>query len=260
MMMSGYQPKGEMVSLGHLEVYVSRPLAPSSSAVLMFSDIFGVESGRHKQFCDELAAKGFLVVCPDFFEGGSPVGQAPQYGFNCQLICKFLCTFLFCMGRINRFFCQHSWDAKLRADVFEKVVPWMEAQGARRFASVGFCWGSYGVMKCAVSPEKFRCGASFHPSTEGICKATGEDDIQICREVRCPQLVVACAQEPDSWRPGGAAQQAADAAVSGNVWQMAEGTRHGYMTRSDVSVQANRDAVANGFQTMVDFFNKHLSE
>ena len=35
-------------------------------------------------------------------------------------------------------------------------------------------------------PE-FKCCAGFHPSNEGFCKATKEDDLEVCRKIKCPQ-------------------------------------------------------------------------
>lgn len=37
-------------------------------------------------------------------------------------------------------------------------------------------------------PE-FKCCAGFHPSNEGFCKATKEDDLEVCRKIKCPQLL-----------------------------------------------------------------------
>lgn len=257
-MMTGYEHKGEHVSIGQLDCYVARPAKESSIAILMFSDIFGLHSGRHKLLCDQLAAEGYLVVCPDFFEGGSPLGQQMQFGVKS---CKFVCTFVRFMspcGGFTGWARKHSWNAKLRADVCDRVLPWLEAQGSKRFACIGFCWGAYGAMRCAAMPEKFSCCVNFHPATADICKVNGEDDLQVSKEVRCPQLVIATSMEPATWRPGGAAQAAMDEAVSGSVFQMAE-VHHGFMSRGDVSDKAIRDAVENGYRDMVGFLKTHIA-
>lgn len=254
-MMSEYETKGEPISIGRLDCYVARPATPGFTAILMFHDIFGLQSGRHKLLCDQLAAEGYLVVCPDFFEGGSPVGQQVQYGL-CSI--RLICQFLYVMScRFKAWARQHSWDNKLRADICDTILPWLESQGATRLACVGFCWGAYGSMKCAAMP-KFSCCVNFHPATADICKANDENDLQVAREVRCPQLVVATSMEPESWKPGGAAQKAMDEVVSGNVFQLAT-VHHGFMSRGDVSTPAIREAVEKGWRDMLGFLKTHLA-
>ena len=71
----------------------------------------------------------------------------------------------------------------------------LQQRGATKLASVGFCWGAYGAMCCGRAPELFSCNAAFHPSTEGICKGNGEDDLALCRAAQVPQLVVATSME-----------------------------------------------------------------
>jgi dienelactone hydrolase len=41
-----------------------------TSCVVVFMDIFGFNSGRHKNIVDELSEEGYLVVMPDLFKGG----------------------------------------------------------------------------------------------------------------------------------------------------------------------------------------------
>merc|ERR1711920_901026 len=86
--------------------------------------------------------------------------------------------------------------------------PWMTEKGATKLASVGFCWGTYGAMNCGKYPGHFSCNASFHPSTEGFCKNTKEDDLELCRAVKVPQLVVATGMESAKWKPDGDAHKA----------------------------------------------------
>lgn len=161
-------------------------------------------------------------------------------------------------GRFTTFARAHSWDTKLRNDVMTRVLPWMEEQGAQKFCAVGFCWGAYGAIKCAAFPQKFVCCASFHPSTETICRKTGEDDLQMCREVRCPQLVVSTSMETSRWQPGGAAQEAIEQAAPGGMWELAKDVKHGYMIRSNIAEPANRDAVQRGYTMMLEFFKKNM--
>jgi carboxymethylenebutenolidase len=51
---------------GDFRAYVARPEAPSAPAVVVLHEIFGVNADM-RMWCDELAAKGFLAICPDLF-------------------------------------------------------------------------------------------------------------------------------------------------------------------------------------------------
>lgn len=200
----------------------------------MFTDMFGVNTGRHKQLCDQLARQGLLVVCPDFFDEYPYISSTPAWGFSLCCLTEGICKYI--SGRLDRNSRDHhAWDVSMRAKVMDNLLPWMKEQGCCEFSSIGFCWGAYGAIKCAAFPE-FKCCAVFHPSVDAFCKATSEDDIKICREVKCPILVVATSMEKDAWKPGGDAQRACEEAVPGKVaWKFEEKQSHGYMTRGDVN-------------------------
>ena len=51
---------------GEFSAYVARPGNPKAPAVVVIQEIFGVNAVM-RGVCDELAAAGFLAVCPDLF-------------------------------------------------------------------------------------------------------------------------------------------------------------------------------------------------
>jgi len=51
---------------GSFSAYVARPRADKAPAVVAIQEIFGVNAVM-RQVCDELAAQGFLAICPDLF-------------------------------------------------------------------------------------------------------------------------------------------------------------------------------------------------
>ena len=51
---------------GAFSAYVARPSAPSAPAIVVIQEIFGVNKVM-RDICDELAAQGFVAVCPDLF-------------------------------------------------------------------------------------------------------------------------------------------------------------------------------------------------
>ncbi|CAE7697836.1 cmbl, partial [Symbiodinium pilosum] len=173
--MKDYKPKHSMGTIKDLPCYVATPPVPTQKGVVLFADMFGVHTGRHKQFCDMLAEKGYLAICPDFLAGKPYSMCAPTYGTNYCCMLEFIC--LLTTGTFDRKTRRFAWDTYMKQKVLDEILPWMRSKGVSSFAAVGFCWGTYGAMKCAAYPE-FKCCACFHPSNEGFCKATKEDDLE----------------------------------------------------------------------------------
>ncbi len=61
---------GETITIkgedGDFAAYVARPQKPSAPAIVVIQEIFGVNQVM-RDVCDELAASGFVAVCPDLF-------------------------------------------------------------------------------------------------------------------------------------------------------------------------------------------------
>jgi carboxymethylenebutenolidase len=51
---------------GAFSAYVARPAAPKAPAVVVIQEIFGVNAVM-RAICDDLAAQGYLAICPDLF-------------------------------------------------------------------------------------------------------------------------------------------------------------------------------------------------
>lgn len=51
---------------GDFQAYVARPAAEPAPAVVVLQEIFGVNAVM-REVCDQLAAHGYLAVCPDLF-------------------------------------------------------------------------------------------------------------------------------------------------------------------------------------------------
>jgi len=256
LVMADYQPKGDMVAVGDVQCYVSWPAGGASCAVIVFQDVFGIHTGRHKQFCDMLAEKGYGAVAPDFTGADPIVRNPPQYGCSCCCFLSFFCAY--CSGRMKRKQVSLSWGNSMGRIVLDCVVPWIMQKGATKLASVGFCFGSYGAMNCGKYPEIFSCNVSFHPSTENFCKSTEEDDLALCRAVKMPQLVVATSMESERWKPGGHAQAACEEAGTATLWMLEETQKHGFMIRGDTSNAETLAAIGKYMHTMFQFFEENM--
>jgi dienelactone hydrolase len=254
--MKDYTAKGSMVAIQDVECYVAWPAAPPTCAVVVFQDIFGIHSGRHKQFCDMLAEQGYGAVAPDFTGTDPIVKNPPMYGYTC---CCFWGLFgAILTGNSKRKTAQLSWDASMGRLVLDCVVPWLKQRGVAKLVAAGFCFGSYGAMHCGRFPEIFSCSASFHPSTQGFCKATKEDDLALCRAVKAPQLVVATSMESQRWRPSGDAHRACEEDGTATVWLLEEKQRHGFMMRGDTSNAETLSAVRKYMDMMLQFFEANV--
>jgi hypothetical protein len=60
-----YAPNGTLVDIGGFKVY---EIGSARKALVLFEDIFGIESGRHKIIADTYAALGFTVFWPEFLD------------------------------------------------------------------------------------------------------------------------------------------------------------------------------------------------
>jgi carboxymethylenebutenolidase len=51
---------------GAFSAYVARPAAAKAPAIAVIQEIFGVNAVM-RAICDDLAAQGYLAICPDLF-------------------------------------------------------------------------------------------------------------------------------------------------------------------------------------------------
>ncbi len=56
-----YTPQGKMIDIDGLRVY---KIGKGKKVLIMFEDIFGIDSGRHKAVADTYAKLGFKVYMP----------------------------------------------------------------------------------------------------------------------------------------------------------------------------------------------------
>jgi len=242
--------------MGGVQCYVSWPLEGAKCGIIVFQDVFGIHTGRHKQLCDILSEKGYGAVAPDFTGKDPIVSNVPMHGSLFSCFTGFMCAI--CSGSYRRKTLQLSWDNSMGHHVMNCVVPWMQQKGATKLGTVGFCFGCYGAICCGRFSEIFSCHASFHPSTEGVCKSTNEDDLWICRSAKVPQLVVATSMESDKWKPGGAAQHACEEDGTKTVWLLEERQKHGFMMRGDTSNAETFAAIKKYRDMMLDFFESNM--
>jgi len=228
-----YAPKGTTETLGDLDVYRVGE-AKEGKCILWNYDIFGIDGGRTKMLCDLMADQGFLVVLPDFYRNGT-YQDPTQPG-------------------VVEFIKDKTQWSKLRIDFEETVLPFAKQNGATSFGAIGTCWGSYMVIRESVHDD-LKAGVSMHPSHSPIAGLLGEDEKELLKSVRCPQLFMSAGNDNANVKTGGLGSE-----VLGSKLEIVEfpDMVHGWTTRGDMSDgKVDRD-VKKAFQTALDFFKKHV--
>lgn len=138
-----------------MQCYQVGPDAPKRTLVV-FSDVFGIDSGNHKVVCDVLQEKlgvDTAVWMPDLFRGKAIMGA---WGLGHFITDTFgLPSILWaCFTNMK--------EANLEADLKEVVAPALQTD---KVACLGFCYGGW-VSGRAVALEGFpaKAAVGIHPS------------------------------------------------------------------------------------------------
>jgi carboxymethylenebutenolidase len=122
---------GEMITIktadGDMAAYLARPAKAKAPAVVVIQEIFGVNQVM-RDTADELAAAGFLAVCPDLFwriEPGIDITDKTEAEWK------------------KAFSLMNAFDADKGAEDIDAVIDAMQADPActGKVGAVGFCLG-----------------------------------------------------------------------------------------------------------------------
>eukprot|EP00051_Salpingoeca_urceolata_P016597 m.221800 g.221800 ORF g.221800 m.221800 type:complete len:259 (-) comp18726_c0_seq3:105-881(-) len=237
-----YTPQGKEETIGDMACYVASPDAPTEKAVIVIPDIFGVNSGRIKAICDQLATEGFLVVEPDFFRG-EPFPEGGDVPKDLPAWCK-------------RFPAD-----KVFGDVNDHVVPYLEGKGIKSIGLWGFCWGSWAIFHICANPAvpaSIKGGVNCHPSLKLEAWVWESSPVELADKVTKPQLLNSASNDPDFVLEGGdvinklkAKPFGADCDVK-NFGDM----QHGWVNRGDISQEAVARDVRLAIERGVAFLQK----
>lgn len=212
-----------------VECYCVAPPAGTQvkGGVLVVHDIFGLHSGRHAQFCDELAEVGWIAVCPDCYGDARERAEAMNLAWppkSASNILSMICC------------CKFSWMSKVLQIPWKDIEPRLRGAitranqlyyaGARTITepemplfAYGFCWGAWPVARLLAyenetSPElpgattptptspHVRAGLCFHPSFQ-----VGGDVAALAAAVKGPLLLCPCGDDPEDVQDGGLVTQ-----------------------------------------------------
>ena len=225
---SDYQERGEVVDLGGLDIYV---VGNGRKCIIWNYDIYGFDSGRSRQLCDEFAAEGFTVIMPDYYRGTS-YGTAGWTTAEDKAV----------------------WS-NLRQDWEGKIHPYaVESKGAESFGTIGTCWGSYMTIRLSSYPMVV-AGVSMHPAHSEIMAKLGEDEEEIMRRVGNKQLMMPSMNDSSHVKPGGLAERILGDRVE--ILKFPE-MMHGWTTRGRLEDEkVNRD-VRKAVNKAIQFFKTNL--
>jgi len=152
----------------------------------------------------------------------------------------------------------YSWE-KVEKDVDRVWNLLWEKLGVKKLGVVGFCWGSYGVLKLS-STGKVAAGISFHPSHSRLTGLYGDDESSLLKAVQCPQLFVPAGNDPESCKEGGLAQKIFNEKSIGKECQFKEfpEMQHGWVPRGDLTDPKVARDVRAALDLGSKFFAKHL--
>lgn len=138
--------------------------------LILFEDIFGMESSRHKSVADAYAGIGYNVYLPKLM-------LKPYVGeidFPKMLAC-----------------CKSEPASAMKPRLL-KLLKHLEGKGHPKVFGAGFCYGIYIAVKLAADLDNFIALAGFHPSFHLEPMIEGGKDTDIVRNCRAPVYFYPC--------------------------------------------------------------------
>lgn len=262
-----YTPQGRSLTItasdgSPMRLYlVGEGNAGSKAGVIVAHDIFGGDSGRHKQLCDQLAAEGgYVVAMPDLFHGLYDQGEADLWP-------PFWKAPFYLAQVFGKLAPLKPWSPRGVGDDVRIAYAELATLGVERVGMVGFCYGAYIVMRASAEGELpgMVAGVSVHPSVHSLAPLGDVREEDVVRGCRCPQLVLSTVSEPEAWQSGGAVENWLKALPSplggqSSLQDIPPPVRHGFATRGNMADPNVAREVRNVYDKTLDFFNTHLKQ
>lgn len=231
-----YKPKGvvEKVAATNIDLY---RVGKSEKCIIWNYDVFGFDGGRTRQMADFVADHGYMVIVPDYYRGA--ICDVTKEEF--ETIMKFLRD-------------ESVWEGKLKDDWEKSIFPYATENGATSFGTIGFCWGSYPVVRLSSDP-RVKAGVSMHPSHPKVCEQLQEDEEIILKEIKCPQFFLPADGDSPTTKFGGIGKK-----TLGDALEIVEfpDMQHGWSIRGDLSNPLVERDVKKAFNLALAFFRKYL--
>ncbi|KAJ9171927.1 hypothetical protein P3X46_015224 [Hevea brasiliensis] len=219
---------GSVTEVGGLKAYVSGP-SDSKRAIVLISDVFGFEAPNLRKLADKVAAAGFYVVVPDFFNGDPYVPENVERPIPVWI-------------RL------HGTDKGFE-DV-KPVIMALKSKGISAIGAAGFCWGAKVVVELAKS-DYIQAAVLLHPSLVTV------DDI---KEVKVPIAVLGA--EIDKISPPALVKQFEEVLstrpeINGYV-KIFPGVAHGWTVRYKMEDENAVKHAEEAHGNMLDWFTDYV--
>jgi len=210
-----YKAKGIVEKINETNIDVYR-VGKSEKCIIWNYDVFGFDGGRTRQMADFVAEHGYMVIIPDYYRGQI-----------CDVTKENLDTIVTFLKRESK------WEGKLNEDWEKSICPYATKHGAKSFGTIGFCWGSYPVVRLSADP-RIKAGVSMHPSHPKVCEQLQEDEKEILKEIKCPQFFLPADGDSPTTKFGGIGKE-----VLGDALEIVEfpEMQHGWSIRGDLGEQ-----------------------
>ncbi|KAI0658277.1 alpha/beta-hydrolase [Cubamyces menziesii] len=244
--------RGTVEVIAGLATYVARPGGEGGKGgkvILYFADVFGPLYINSKLAMDYWAAHGYLVLGVDYFEGDSAAHHRGEAGWDVD-----------------------EWVVPFRTSAARITPPWIEAvreaYGAcARIPHIAsgcrYCFGGPFVLDL-LATDWVTAGAIAHPAflDEGhFRRLKSEHGLRIPPVTGSPHRVSTA--EDDFTFPSAARRRAEDIMVEQKATyyiQIFSGAVHGFATRPDPSLRAERWAKEESARAVLQWFGHHARD
>ncbi|KAL7006372.1 hypothetical protein EMMF5_004025 [Cystobasidiomycetes sp. EMM_F5] len=234
------ESKGSIETIDGIKVYVAKPSGEydNTKAVVMLTDVFGIELVNSRLLADSFAANGYQTYIPDLFNSEAVPVDGMQPGSS------------FTWDKFNVWIGKHMPDTA--KPVVDKFLAKLEADGVLFVGAVGYCYGvKLGFW--AAFEHKVKVLVGCHPSFVEV-----PGDLHKIKESGVPLLINSCEHDP---RFPPEAQKQADEILGGSSTYKREyfpGCSHGFAVRGDLSDPKVKAGKEGAFKATVEWFNAHL--
>jgi hypothetical protein len=271
--------QGKELALDSLPCYVTRPAQDVKAGIVLFHDIFGYGSARTHHVADLLAAHGYLVVCPSFFDSVDASTNTMREPEDMFWPPQRLLT----GGGSEMYFRARTPWALVEPKLL-KAVDFLRKESGNpllHIGALGFCWvrarrggaltpfrasiqGGWAVTRASgMIPCPFTCAAGVHPAPEMVqsLQSEGPTSDEMLRGVLIPQFLAPAWSDsailrPDGWyvnylnEPGRPSE--------GSESHLFAEQKHGWSVRGDVRDPAVKKDVDRVFSLVLNFYSRHL--